>query len=420
MSVRAKYRILLIENDPNIGGSGRSLRALIDGLDRSEFEVSAVCDSTGPIGRSVEDRGVKCYWPGGVPRPGRWSGSHLAWIWWLRRLIRRQHIDLVHVNDIAGFRLAGLASRLARVPSLCHFRMARRAEGLAWAFGLARPAAIIFNSRAMAEYTRPLLPASIASVHAVIAPNAVDTERFRPAISVSAAKAAWGWPEDVLTVTVVSNLSPLKGQDVFLDAARLVADRLGRPVDFHLFGRDLTPGGRFTESLRKQAYVQGMTGQVHIHGPVEDVVPAYQASDVVVCPMRFESVCPSGDGTRVLQVGFPRCVIEAASCGRPAVISAVPGAEEAAVANETGLFILPDDPNGMAEAVLSLLRDTDRREAMGLAARKRIETHFGIAQHGRLIATVYRSVLGVSSSRDAAANAVGEASETHMIGGVAR
>ncbi len=396
--MRSPYRVLLVESDPDIGGEGRSLQALVAGLDRRRFALAVVCRPDTPIGKGVEAMGIDCHWPSSRLTLGRWFGGTPLWIWWLRRLIRRLGIDLVHVNEVGSFRWVSVAAGWARVPTICHHRMARSAEGLAWSFGLGRPAAMVFNSRALAEHTRSRLPGSLRDTHAVIVPNAVDTERFGPATSVASAKGELGWPTEVATVTVVSNLSPLKGQDVFIDAAALVARRYGGPVHFHLVGRDLTVDGRFAEALRRQVYRHGMTGQVRFDGAAEDVVPVLQASDVVVWPSRAESVCPRDTTTPVQSVGFPRAAIEASACGRPIVLSDAPGASEAAIVGETALVVPPGEPGAMAEAVVSLLDDPERRDAMGRAGRALAVDKFGLLEHGRRMGAIYDGVLSESRS----------------------
>ncbi len=254
-------------------------------------------------------------------------------------------------------------------------------------------------------------------VRGVIAPNAVDTDRFRPGESTSASKARLGWPTEVLAVSVVGNLSPLKGQDVFLEAAGDVRDQFDGPVAFHLAGRDLTADGGWTQALLGQIDRAGLGGCVTLHGPIDDVVPVYQASEVVVWPGRPASVCPSGDGTRVFQVGFPRCVIESAACGKPLVLCDTPGVAEAAIADETGLFVPPEDPSAMAEAILTLLRDPNRLGAMGRTARQLAVTRFGLEEHGRLIGNIYESVLDEWSAWHGASSRVHRLTAASFPGG---
>jgi len=297
------------------------------------------------------------------------------------------------VNDVVGFRMAGWGAKLAGVPTVCHVRMAPTAEELAWAFGLAEPATLVYNSRAMAEHTRPLLGRSGCSIPGVVILNAVDTRRFRPADSTEQAKHHLGWPPDTLVVTVPGNLSPLKGQDLFLEAAAIVRRGIDVPVAFHVIGRDLT-GTRMTEELAAQAERLHLRDCVDVHGGVDDIVPFLQASDVVVLPTRRSSVSPSGDGRRVDMKGPLRCAMEAAACGRPLVMTDTPGADEAAVRDETALLVPPEDPEVLAEAVLRLLKDRDRREAMGRTGRALAESRFDPRGHCRLVERVYTSLLG--------------------------
>lgn len=392
-----KQRVLLVENDPNIGGSGRSLAMIVASVDRERFELNAVC-RPGTIAESLKELGVPCYWPKHWPFSGWSVWSQLAWTTWFWWLIRREGIALVHLNDVAGFRLVGRAAHLAGIPALCHFRMARDAAGLAWAFGGTRPDGMLFNSHAMAAHQAPLLPARYRDVPMLVVPNAVDIDRFRPA-PVDEAKRRLGWETDLPSVTVISNLSPLKGQDIFLAAAREVVQTFGPRVRFHIVGRDLTPGAWFSQSLARQLRSSGLDSLVTVHGPIKDVVPVYQASDVMVWSTRGMSSCPSGNGVRVFQVGFPRCAIESAACGRPLVLSDTPGGDECMRPGETGLVVPQESPRAMAEAVVELLRNPERREAMGRAARDLAVSRCGLDRHGRAISRMYRETLNAWQAR---------------------
>lgn len=399
-----RHRILLVESDARIGGSGRSFMHLISGLDREHFDLVVACPPNGPIRDWVVEQGFECQWPPSYAGRGIWVGSQLSWGVWFRLLLRRRHVDLVHVNDVAGFRVVGWSARLAGVPAVCHVRMAPTPEELAWSFGLSRPAAIVFNSRAMAEYTQSLLPESFAGIPAVIVPNAVDTRRFRPTEDARDAKVQLGWSPDALAVTVVSNLSPLKGQDLFVEAAAEVCRRFDGRTEFHLVGRDLTADGRIVRALGERIQHLGLTGRVRIHGALENVALVFQASDIVVWPSRAISVSPADEDQLVRSVGFPRCAIEAAACGRALILADTPGAEEAAIPNETALMVPPANPEALAAAMLTLLTDPARREAMGRAARALAESKFNLQQHSRLIERLYQSVLETHPRRTSRAS----------------
>jgi glycosyltransferase involved in cell wall biosynthesis len=89
---------------------------------------------------------------------------------------------------------------------------------------------------------------------------------------------------------------------------------------------------------------------------------------------------------------FPIGPLEALACGVPQVVTEVGGTREAVVP-ETGLLIPPRDPGALAAAVVELLQDTPRREAMSVASRERHAAHFTVDRMVAGTAAVYDRVL---------------------------
>ena len=73
-------------------------------------------------------------------------------------------------------------------------------------------------------------------------------------------------------------------------------------------------------------------------------------------------------------------LLEAMAAGLPVVASRVGGVPEAVDHERTGLLVPPCRPSELAEALVALLRDGERRQAYGLAARRAFEKRF-TAQH---------------------------------------
>ena len=89
---------------------------------------------------------------------------------------------------------------------------------------------------------------------------------------------------------------------------------------------------------------------------------------------------------------FPIGVLEAQACGVPQVVTAVGGTRESVVP-ETGIVVPPRDPAALAEAVIELLRDPQRRAAMSEASRLRHAQYFTVERMVAGIAAVYDRVL---------------------------
>ena len=84
--------------------------------------------------------------------------------------------------------------------------------------------------------------------------------------------------------------------------------------------------------------------------------------------------------------------LEAMASGRPVVMSAAPGLEDYIVDGATGYLVPQGDAAGFADRVNALLNDPMLGEAMGTAARTRVETDFSLevmnASIGKFIASI--------------------------------
>ena len=89
--------------------------------------------------------------------------------------------------------------------------------------------------------------------------------------------------------------------------------------------------------------------------PTEEFVGAMVRADVVVLPYR-----------RIDQSGV---LFAALALGRPLVATRVGGFAEVVEQHGAGLVVPPEDPAALAAALIEVLRDPARREAMAAASR---------------------------------------------------
>jgi glycosyltransferase involved in cell wall biosynthesis len=78
---------------------------------------------------------------------------------------------------------------------------------------------------------------------------------------------------------------------------------------------------------------------------------------------------------------------------RPVVGTRVEGTAEEVVDGETGILVEPRDAEGLAHAVLTLLRDPELRDRMGRAGRARVEKLYTLSRTADLIQGVYQDAL---------------------------
>ncbi|GAA3976111.1 DUF3492 domain-containing protein [Streptomyces plumbiresistens] len=104
--------------------------------------------------------------------------------------------------------------------------------------------------------------------------------------------------------------------------------------------------------------------------------------------------------------GFPISLVEAMFCGRATVSTDVGAVVE--VIGGTGLVVPPRNPRALAEACVALLRDTERRERLGAAARARALELFTVEQNVTAFHGIYLDIVSRTPVRRVLLDATGE------------
>jgi phosphatidylinositol alpha-1,6-mannosyltransferase len=197
-------------------------------------------------------------------------------------------------------------------------------------------------------------------------PPGVDIERFHPLSPEdrSDTRRRFGLPTETPVVLGISRLVPRKGFDTLLRACGQLSSH-GHDLVVAIAGQ-----GRDRDRLERIATDVG--APAHFLGRVaENTVPAlYGASDVfaMLCRNRWAGL---------EQEGFGIVFLEAAASGVPQVAGASGGATEAVADGESGFVVdPPDDVDGVARALTTLLDDDAARARMASTARERAVAHF--------------------------------------------
>jgi phosphatidylinositol alpha-1,6-mannosyltransferase len=187
----------------------------------------------------------------------------------------------------------------------------------------------------------------------------VDTERFRADIDGARWRDRLGIG-DAPMVLCVGRFVPRKGQDSLARTFRAVR-ALAPDAVLVLAG-----AGPFRRRVERIARRSGAGDAIRFPGEVsDDELPSlYAASDVFAMP------CRSRWGGLEVE-GFGIVFMEAAAAGVPAVAGRSGGASEAVLDGRTGLVVDGTDDAAVVDAIVSLLRDRRRAEAMGEQGRAR-------------------------------------------------
>jgi glycosyltransferase involved in cell wall biosynthesis len=283
----------------------------------------------------------------------------------LSKIIRENHVDIVHARSRAPAWSALGAARRTGVPFMTTFHAPYNFSGRLKRFYnsvMARGDRVI----AISEFIRDHIlanyeidPARIRVIHRGIDTNSFSPERVSPERVIQLAKA-WRLPDGHQVIMLPGRLTRWKGQTVLIDALA----KLGRrDVLCLMVGSDQGRAG-YRQELEEQTRRLGLESVVRLVDHCNDMPAAYMLADVVVSA--------SSDPE-----AFGRVIVEAQAMGRPVIVTNHGAVRETVIAGETAWAVPPNDADALAEALADALGlDADQRAILGERAMTYVNARF--------------------------------------------
>jgi glycosyltransferase involved in cell wall biosynthesis len=202
---------------------------------------------------------------------------------------------------------------------------------------------------AVSEKDRASLQADVPGADVRAVPTGVDPAYFKPN----------GRPKLPTEIVFVGAMDWYPNEDGVAHFVEQILPQVRREVpEAHVTVVGRNPSDR----------IKSLEPTIQVTGTVDDVRPFLDQAAVVVVPLRV------GGGTRLK-------IFEALSMAKP-VVSTTIGAEGLPLAPGEHV-LLADEPDAFAQAVVELLRDPQRRQALGAAGRRLVEAEYGWASVAR-------------------------------------
>lgn len=293
----------------------------------------------------------------------RWVVTFWPAVLLLARTIARAQVNIVTVN---GF--------LVLQPAIAAFILRRR---IVWMFGglmyprwlvrLLMPLIermadrLVFEGESVRHFYLGDAPRSRALEKTRILGGRVDLSRFDPTRFSSedrdALRSALGISPEATLAGAVGNVNPLKGYEVLVDAAAIVAER-DPDIHFLVAGAILSTQQSYFAEVTARARKAGVEQCFRFLGERDDIPELLHAMDIYVLSSWTE--------------GIPNALEEAMAIGLPVVSTNVGSVPDLVTDGESGLLVDPGDAAGMAAAIQTLLNDPHLASRLGAEARAQI------------------------------------------------
>ncbi len=306
-------------------------------------------------GRQLEDRPLppeveQIGWKGGQ-RSARWQDDP-ALLADFKRVLREVKPDLVHAGPIQSTAFLTAAAGFKPLVSMSWgsdlLKDADRSAWMRWKtrFTLKRTSVLIGDCQAVRQKAQSF---GFRPERVVLFPWGVDLQRFSPG-RTDEFRNRLGW-QDQFVLLSLRSWEPIYGVDLLVRAFARAAQQVPQ-LRLLLLG-----GGSQSTVIHQILTRNDLLDRVYLGGQVSqnELPKFYQAADLYVSASH-------GDGSSV-------SLLEALACGKPVLVSDIPGNCEWITPGQEGWLFLDGSEDSLVEAMINVSGQPEKLAGAGLAAR---------------------------------------------------
>jgi glycosyltransferase involved in cell wall biosynthesis len=295
----------------------------------------------------------------------------LSFAYRLAQFLKDHAPDIVHCHSRRGADvLGGLAASFADIPAVVSRRVDNAELQLMATLRYKPFRKIIAISEAIAKVLREH---DVDAERIAVIRSAVDAVFFQKPPDGDAFRREFGIEDGMFTIAAAGQLIRRKGHRFLLQAMAGIT-RSHPNIRLIIFG-----DGQLDTELRAQAASLELGGIVRFAGFRDDLDDFIGCFDLLVHPALTE--------------GLGVAALKAAAAGLPVVGFDSGGLSEVIEQGVTGLLVPPESVEGLGQAIVIMIDDTEMRQRMGSAARERMQNDFSIVTMADQHVLLYESIL---------------------------
>jgi glycosyltransferase involved in cell wall biosynthesis len=206
-------------------------------------------------------------------------------------------------------------------------------------------------------------PVPESQVH--IVPPGISLDEFNPSLyDKDSVRKGLGIANDVILVGMIGRMSPGKGHEEFLRAAKKIISESGSSFRFLIVGGASYGENEFGLHIRSLVHELDLDSVVQLLGFRKDIPRIMSALDILAFPSHEES--------------FGITLTEAMAMKLPVVATGNAGVLDIVLDNVTGILVPPKGYQAIADGIMKLAYDSSIRRRFGEEGRRRVEELFSI------------------------------------------
>lgn len=380
-----KIKILYLSFFSEVGGGETALLHLATQLKKHNIKPVVMVPKKGKFSELLTDAEIETKYialSGYLVRTFFVPGFSVFDFWRLYQVCIKEKPQLIHINNLNLVLYAGIVGKILKIPV---FATAHGIWDSYYFFHELLHQIFISKIIAITDHVAKFLSRfqilqqkKIKTIYL-----GIDTAYFKPG-NKRHARNGLDLP-DRLTVTIASRLDPSKDHATFLQAMKLVLQKIPS-VTVYILG---DAAGDFSNTNNALSYADRIRRLVNDNpklykntiwgGFKKDMAPAYQATDVLVSTSLLES--------------FPLILLEAAACALP-IVTTHTNSQNLIVKNNVNGFLIPkQNPNILAEKIMLLLKNARLRKTFGENGRRHILKNYSLNKSVDSVVHEYKTFL---------------------------
>ena len=334
----AKYKIIEVSSDTNIGGAGKCILTLLENINREIFDVKALIPKNSLLKEHITKLGVDVIEVDGMADKSLDKGD----IGKLKKIFLEEKPDLVHTHGSMSARIAAKKAKTKVV--FTRHSVFEPSKTLSRGLGKIINGMVnnyySDNIIAVAEAAKDNLTATgVSDKKITVILNGVEGLKRVDDDEKEQIKSRFGVSNEKV-VSIVARLEDIKGHDYFIEAADELLNE-GLNVKFFIAGT-----GSYEEHLKNKVKELGREDSIIFTGFISDVDKLMNITDIQA---------NASFGTEATSLAL----LEGMSIGIPAVVSDFGGNPGVIKNNKNGFVVEKKNAHALAQKLKALLTDDE-------------------------------------------------------------